>query len=44
MSKGLEIYNDLITEGLIFVAGSQDNPSKEHIYIETLQKALMAFY
>ena len=44
MSKALQIYNDLITEGLTFVAGSQDDPSKEHIYVEALQKALMALY
>ena len=44
MSKALQIYNDLITEGLTFVAGSQDDPSKEHIYEEALQKALMTLY
>ena len=44
MSKALQIYNDLITEGLTFVAGSQDDPSKEHIYVEALQKALMTLY
>ena len=44
MYKALQIYNDLITEGLTFVAGSQDDPSKEYIYVEALQKALMALY
>ena len=44
MSKALQIYNDLITEGLTFVSGSQDDPSKEHIYVDALQKALMTLY
>ena len=44
MSKAFEIYNDLIIEGLSFVAGSQDDPSKEHIYIDALQKALFTLY
>ena len=44
MSKALQIYNDLITEGLTFVAGSQDDPSKEKIYVEALQKALFTLY
>ena len=38
MSKALQIYNNLITEGLTFVASSQDNPSKEKIYVDALKK------
>ena len=44
MSKALQIYKNLITEGLTFVAGSQDDPTKEHIYVEALQIALMTLY
>ena len=44
MSKAVQIYNDLITEGLNFVAGSQDDPSKEKIYVDALQKALFTLY
>ena len=44
MSKALQIYNDLITEGLLFVDGANSDPSKEKIYVDALQKALMSLY
>ena len=44
MSKAFEIYNDLITEGLSFVAGANSDPNKEKIYVDALQKALMTLH
>ena len=44
MSKASEIYRDLITEGLLFVEGANSDPSKEKIYVDALQKALMYLY
>ena len=44
MSKASEIYRDLITEGLLFVDGANGDPSKEKIYVDALQKALMTLY
>ena len=44
MSKALQIFNEIITEGFCFDACYQDNPSKEYIYFEALQKALFALY
>jgi len=44
MSKASEIYRDLITEGLLFVDGANGDPSKEKLYVDALQKALMSLY
>ena len=44
MSKALQIYRDLITEGLSFLEGANGDPSKEKIYVDALQKALMTLY
>tara|TARA_Y100001973_G_C5090016_1_gene277012 strand:+ start:680 stop:829 length:150 start_codon:yes stop_codon:yes gene_type:complete len=44
MSKAFEVSRELIDETLSFVAGSQNDPSKEHIYVEALQKALMTLH
>ena len=44
ISKASETYSDLITEGLLFVDGAISDPSKEKIYVDALQKALMSLY
>ena len=44
MLKAFEIYSVLITEGLLFVDAAISDPSKEEIYVDALQKALMSLY
>ena len=44
MYKASEIYRDLITEGLSFVDGVENDPRNEQRYIDGLQKALMSLY
>tara|TARA_Y100000739_G_C20254343_1_gene304814 strand:- start:200 stop:409 length:210 start_codon:yes stop_codon:yes gene_type:complete len=44
ISKASEIYSDLLTQGLLFVDGANSDPSKEKIYVDALQKALMSLY